>query len=79
MSMRILRVLHAGTYSTALAVAMIGLGGGCGDSPPPSGTVVKEAPGEAEARAKLISEKYKSGGGGTTKPSGPAADSNKKH
>lgn len=76
--MRILRVLHAGTYSIALAGAMIGLGGGCGDSPPPSGTVVKEAPGDAEARTKLISEKYKSGGG-TTKPGGPPADTNKKH
>jgi hypothetical protein len=60
MSMRISRVFHAGFCSIALAVAMIGLGGGCGDAAPPTGTVIKEEPGAAEARAKLISEKYKS-------------------
>jgi hypothetical protein len=59
MSMRIIRVLHAGFFSIALAGAMIGVGGGCGDSPPATGTVAKEAPGEAEARAKNISNAYK--------------------
>jgi hypothetical protein len=57
--MRIIRVFHAGFFSIAIAGAMIGVGGGCGDAAPPSGTVVKEAPGEAEARAKLISNAYK--------------------
>jgi hypothetical protein len=65
MSMRISRVFHAGFCSIALAVAMIGLGGGCGDSAPPSGTVLKEDPGAADARAKNISAQY--GAGGTQK------------
>jgi hypothetical protein len=60
MSMRISRVFHAGFCSIALAVAVIGLGGGCGDAAPPSGTVVKEDPGAAEARAKNIREQYQS-------------------
>jgi hypothetical protein len=57
--MRILRVLHASSLSLAFSLVMIGLGGGCGDAAPPTGTVVKEAPGEAEARAKNISNAYK--------------------
>jgi hypothetical protein len=78
--MRIIRVLHAAFFSLAFSLVMIGLGGGCGDAAPPTGTVVKEAPGEAEARAKNISNAYKANP--PTQPKGqpsPAPPAEKKN
>ncbi len=58
--MRIIRVIHAGSFSIALALAMIGLGGGCDDtSSTNKTTTIKEDPKEAAARGKTISEAYK--------------------
>ena len=58
--MRIIRVLHAGSYSIALALAMIGLGGGCDGSSSNVPTSVKETPQDAASRQKTIEDAYKS-------------------
>ncbi len=57
--MRIIRLVHAGSVSLALALPMLTVGGGCdggGGSAPPS---VKESPEDAAARGKLIQDAYK--------------------
>jgi hypothetical protein len=75
MSMRIIRILNAGSFSIALGLAMTGLGGGCDNTTSNAPVVIKEDPKEAADRQKLISEQYKSNP--PTQKSGAPVD--KKH
>jgi hypothetical protein len=83
MSMRIIRILHAGSFPIALALAMTGLGGGCDNTTSNAPTVIKEDPKEAADRAKHISEQYKSNPPAQPKgpgaPGAPGASTDKKH
>ncbi len=79
--MRIIRLVHNGSVSLALALPLLALGGGCdggSSSAPPS---VKETPEEAAARGKLISEAYKQNPPNkktSGAPAAPAAPAEKK-
>ena len=70
--MHIRRMIHVGSVSLALAAPLLVLGG-CDSGGGGSGTsVAKETPQDADARAKMISDAYKS------KPA-PKGESSPKH
>jgi hypothetical protein len=57
--MRIIRMVHKGSVSFALALPLLALGGGCDGGSSSAPASVKETPEEAAARGKHISEMYK--------------------
>jgi hypothetical protein len=81
--MRIIRMVHNGSVSFALALPLLALGGGCDGGSSSAPTSIKETPEEAAARGKLISEAYKANppnkkGAGAPAPAAPAAPAEKK-